>query len=191
MLWLSSGNRQTDTHTQSHTGKYRNTLAHAHWGLIKCKFGEYWYRSGDLFGSMGIQFIPYVTLFMEAALTWWTEKWKPKWANCAPKWVNWTFCQLTLLKLRVVQVKATLQQCLAYCTPCLLLNNISLSFFIRDTFNTVLDTCLGCLAVDRSPKEIHGRLKCREVLHLWMYSHEMQYQRHCLEYEWFGQATGT
>ena len=134
---------------------------------------------GDLFGSRDIQLIPQVTLFMVAALTWWMEKWKPKWANCAPKWVNWTFCQLTLLKARVVWVKAALQQCLAYCTPCLLLNNISRSFFTdnrhelkkRDTFDTVLDTCLGCLAADCSPKEIHGRLKCRKVLHLWMYSH--------------------
>jgi len=47
--------------------------------------------NGDLFGSRDIQFIPRVTLFMMAALSWWMGKWKPKWANCTPKWVNWNW----------------------------------------------------------------------------------------------------
>ena len=89
-------------------------------------------------------------------------------------------CQLTLLKLscmgesRIATVPSLLYSLLTseqYFPFIFTDNGHKLK---RDTFDIVLDTCLGCLAGDRSPKEIHGRLKCREILHLWMYSHGMQ-----------------
>jgi len=43
--------------------------------------------------------------------------------------VSKLYPKVSKLKLRVVWVKAALQQCLAYRTPYLLLNNISCSFF--------------------------------------------------------------